>query len=135
MPSTDPVDVITEYFATINRDDFTATAELFASNGVLVAPGFTPISGRERVSAYYGKALRLYPEHRDTPTRTIVAGQTATVEIHFNGRLADGGEIDFNAVDVFDFDEQGLIVRMSSWYDSHAVRTQLRELLGSRQAS
>ena len=36
--------------------------------------------------------------------------------------------MEFDAVDVFDFDDDGKITRLSSWYDSHAVRRRLREL-------
>jgi hypothetical protein len=34
--------------------------------------------------------------------------------------------VGFDAVDVFDLDDDARIARLSSWYDSHAVREQLR---------
>jgi hypothetical protein len=52
--------------------------------------------------------------------------KAATVEIHFSGALASGIPLEFDAVDVFDFDDDGLIVRLTSWYDSHAVRSSLK---------
>jgi len=48
------------------------------------------------------------------------------VEIRFAGALASGARVAFDAVDVFDIDDGGRIARLSSWYDSHAVREQLR---------
>jgi steroid Delta-isomerase len=125
-----PPPVITEYFATINADDFDATAALFADGATLIAPGTEPITGRAGIRSYYVTALRLYPEHRDEPTRVITAGSTVTVEVHFTGRVEAGGRLDFDAVDVFDLDDAGAIVRLSSWYDSHAVRRDVRALLG-----
>ena len=48
------------------------------------------------------------------------------VEIRFSGALASGERVGFDAIDVFDMGDDGLICRLSSWYDSHAVREQLR---------
>ena len=36
--------------------------------------------------------------------------------------------MEFDAIDVFDFDGEGKITRLSSWYDSHSVRARLKEL-------
>jgi hypothetical protein len=58
-----------------------------------------------------------------------LTNSTATVEIHFAGRHANGGEMEFDAVDVFDVNERGEIARLTSWYDSHAVRRRLREIV------
>ncbi len=37
--------------------------------------------------------------------------------------------MEFDAIDVFDLDDDGRIVKLSSWYDSHAVRKALRAAL------
>ena len=60
----------------------------------------------------------------------LVSGTTATVEIRFEGRLACGTPLAFDAVDVFDV-RDGLISRLSSWYDSHAVRAALLDALAA----
>ena len=68
----------------------------------------------------------------------ILAESTATVEITFTGALESGERMEFDAVDVFDFDESGKIARLSSWYDSHAVSRRLeeiRELTGGSPAA
>ena len=90
------------------------------------APGTEWVQGTEAVEGYYRAALGPYPEHRDEPTRTIIADTVATVEIHFKGALASGVGLEFDAVDVFDFDDDGRIMTLTSWYDSHAVRGELR---------
>jgi hypothetical protein len=91
-----------------------------------VAPGVASRRGPEAIEAYFQAALSLYPEHLDDPTRIIVAGRTVTVEIRFTGALASGAPVTFDAVDVFDLDDDARITRLSSWYDSHDVRSQLR---------
>jgi ketosteroid isomerase-like protein len=121
------------YFAGVNEERFADVAALFTEDGELHAPGLLePRRGHADIADYYGAALRPYPEHRDEPTRTIVAGATATVEIHFSGALAGGARLEFDAVDVFDLADDGRIVRLSSWYDSHAVRQWLRAQRESR---
>ena len=117
------------YFEGINAERYDRVAALFAADGVLIAPGIEPRRGAAEIEEYFRSALRLYPEHHDDPTRTIVAGSTATVEIHFTGALESGARMEFDAVDVFDLDDQGRIARLSSWYNSHAVRSQLRAAL------
>jgi ketosteroid isomerase-like protein len=117
---------IQAYFDGINGERYDEVAALFAPDGVIEAPGTEPRRGAEEIERYFEAALRLYPEHLDDPTRTIEAGTTVTVEIHFTGALASGARIEFDAVDVFDLDDQARIVRLTSWYDSHAVREQLR---------
>lgn len=119
-------ELVQAYFDRLNGEDWQGLASLFASDAVLRAPGSRTWKGREEVSAYYRAALAPYPEHRDEPTRVLVAGDTATVEIHFEGRLANGQPLAFDAVDVFDFAD-GHVAELSSWYDSHAVRKQLAQ--------
>jgi ketosteroid isomerase-like protein len=117
------------YFEGINAERYDDVGALFAPDGVLVAPGVAPRRGPAEVADYFRAALRLYPEHYDDPTRIIDAGTTVTVEIHFTGRLENGHPLEFDAVDVFDLDGDGRIARLSSWYDSHAVRKALRAAL------
>jgi uncharacterized protein (TIGR02246 family) len=118
-------ELVSAYFDAINGDDFDAAAQLFAPTAELLAPGTAPRRGHAQIADYLRAALAPYPEHIDEPTRVILAGDTAVAEIRFTGVLASGGRVAFDAVDVFDFDA-GHIARLSSWYDSHAVRTALR---------
>jgi uncharacterized protein (TIGR02246 family) len=114
------------YFEGINSERYDSVAALFTDDGVMIAPGVEPRRGHDEIAQYYRDALRPYPEHLDDPTRVIVAGSTITVEIRFSGALESGHRIEFDAVDIFDLDERGRITQLSSWYDSHAVRRQLK---------
>lgn len=118
---------LTAYFDGINSERYGDVGALFAPDGELKAPGSRWLRGPSEVETYFAAALAPYPEHSDTPTRILVSGNTATVEIHFKGALAGGPAIEFDAVDVFDFDDEGRITRLTSWYDSHDVRSRLRE--------
>ncbi len=114
------------YFDAINGEDFEALKTLFAPTAEVRAPGTPPRRGHAQIAGYLRAALAPFPEHVDEPTRVILAGDTAVAEIRFTGVLASGGRVAFDAVDVFDFDAGGRIARLSSWYDSHAVRNALR---------
>ncbi len=115
------------YFDGINSERYGDVAALFAEETELRAPGTPALRARAEVESYYRAALGPYPQHRDEPTRTLIAGRAATVEIRFTGALASGTPIEFEAVDVFDFDDAGQIIRLTSWYDSHDVRSKLRD--------
>ena len=122
--------VLDAYFDGINGERYGEVGALFAPAGELVAPGTEPRRGPQSIAAYFAAALAPYPVHHDEPTRVILAERTATVEITFTGRLADGTPLGFEAVDVFDFDADARILRLTSWYDSHAVRARLAEARG-----
>ena len=123
------------YFEGINDERYDDVGALFADDGVLTAPGVSPRVGPEQIAAYFRKALTHYPKHYDDPVRIIEAGSVVTVEIHFTGELENGAPMEFDAVDVFDLDDAGRIVKMSSWYDSHAVRKTLRAALEHGRAA
>ena len=125
---------IRAYFEGINAERYDQVAALFAPDGALIAPGTPPRRGPAEIEEYFKAALRNYPEHLDDPTRIVVADRTVTVEIRFTGALVSGARIEFDAVDVFDLDGEGRIERLSSWYDSHAVRARLREALATEAA-
>lgn len=122
---------VTAYFTGINAERYADVAAMFAPHGELRAPGSGPRRGAE-IAAYFTVALAGYPEHLDVPGRVLHSGDSATVEIHFTGRTGSGFEIEFDAIDVFDFDAESQILRLTSWYDSHAVRQLLRR---SREAA
>ena len=55
---------IANYFATINREEFTETASLFAEDGAMLAPFEKPIVGKEKITAYLAKeatGMKLLP--------------------------------------------------------------------------
>jgi ketosteroid isomerase-like protein len=114
------------YFDAVNREDYAAMSGLFTPDAELVAPGAQPRRGPQEIAEYLRAALAPYPEHVDEPTRIIDAGSTVVVEIRFAGAVASGARVTFDAVDLFDLGDDGRIARLSSWYDSYAVREQLR---------
>lgn len=55
---------IANYFATINQEEFSQTAALFAEDGEMLAPFAEPIIGRENIAAYLAEeatGMKLLP--------------------------------------------------------------------------
>ena len=89
--------VIGAYFDAINSERYDDVAQLFAEDGILIAPGMRPRQGRDDIAAYFPKVLARYPEHFDDATRVLVDGRAAAVEIDFTGKLDTGDPIAFGA--------------------------------------
>lgn len=56
---------ILNYFSTVNQEEFTQTASLFAEHGSLLAPFEKPIIGRVKIAAYLSKeakGMKLLPQ-------------------------------------------------------------------------
>jgi ketosteroid isomerase-like protein len=117
---------IAAYFAAVNARDWDRLAHVFADDAEIRPPGVEPRRGRDDVLAYYPPLLATFAEHHDEPTRIHVAGDVVTVEIAFTGRTVEGAPLAFDAVDVFDLDAEGRIVRLSLWYDTRSVIRQLK---------
>jgi ketosteroid isomerase-like protein len=114
-------EAITTYFSAINAEDWDRLATIWRDDAELHAVGGRPRKGKDEIVKFYPRTLAPWKDHLDDPTRFVVAGDTVTVEIHFTGRSADGVEVEFDAVDVFDLVD-GKIATVTNWYDTSAVR-------------
>ncbi|QJY45424.1 nuclear transport factor 2 family protein [Pseudonocardia broussonetiae] len=117
--------VVDGYFAALNEHRFADLEPLWHPDGELHAVGAPPRIGREAVLAHFPAVLAGFAEHHDRVTRVLRDGDAVVTEIRFEGRLHDGRPVAFDAVDVFDL-RDGVIVRLSSWYDTAAVARQVR---------
>lgn len=117
-------EALTTYFDSINNEDWDRLATVWQDDAELIPVGARTRRGKDEIVKFYPKTLAPWKEHLDDPTRVIVAGDTVTAEIHFTGKSADGVEVEFDAVDVFDLVD-GRIQRLTNWYDVAAVRALL----------
>jgi ketosteroid isomerase-like protein len=117
-------DVVLRYFDCVNNDRWAELRELWHPECVT-----TPVDGPKRhgvdeVLELYPLLLQPFPQHLDDPTRILVSGDSATVEIRFTGTTHDGRVVEFDALDVFDL-EDGRIRFLRYWYDSAPILAQL----------
>lgn len=118
-----PEDLLPRYFHSLDTEDWTTMRELWHPDGEMRAPGARPRVGVEDVLGYFAHLFDPWKVHEDRPVRIIpsASGTSATVEVLFVGTMQDGREAQFDAVDVFDF-EDGRIRKLSNWYDLVYVR-------------
>lgn len=113
-------ELVDKYFDAVNNHRWDQLGELFHPD-VIVQHGMTlSTTGREKAIKLLAAVVGQLAEHEDTPTRTLIDGNVAVVEIKFTGARADGTAVEFEAVDVIDTDGV-LITKVASWYDSAAV--------------
>lgn len=115
---------IRDYFRCLDEEDWAGMEALWTVDGELRAVGARPRHGREEVLGFFAKLFTPWREHEDRPTRLVIAGDVVTAEVTFTGTTADGREVSFDAVDVFDLRE-GRIAALSNWYDIALARKAL----------
>ncbi len=118
--------LVERYFECANTEDWDGMRELWHDDAEFVAVGARPRVGREEIVAYFPHIFSLWSEHRDEPTRILVAGDVVTAEVRFTGRTPGGKRVEFDAVDVIDV-RDGKILRLTNWYDIAYARKQLAE--------
>jgi ketosteroid isomerase-like protein len=115
--------VVLRYFRCLDTEDWDGMRRLWRDDGRLRAVGARPRDGVDEVIGYFSKLFTPWPAHEDRPVRLIISEQDQTVlaEVEFTGRTADGRDVRFDAVDVFDFVD-GRIAKLSNWYDIDYAR-------------
>ncbi len=115
--------VIMRYFECLDTENWEGMREIWHEDGRLRAVGARPRNDREGMIEYFSKIFMPWQEHVDKPTRLIVSERDGTVvaEVTFTGRTADGREVSFDAIDVFDLVD-GRIAKLTNWYDIDYAR-------------
>ena len=119
-----PLETVKDYFAALNAEDWELMDSVLHPDLDLIPTNSRPRTGSDKAIAMFQKIFEQFPIHNDNPTRFLEAGSTVVVEISFSGATADGTEVAFDAVDVFDV-ENGRIYRLSQWFDSAALAAML----------
>jgi ketosteroid isomerase-like protein len=111
---------VTNYFDALNGEDWEGFRALWADDAAVLAVGARPRYGVDDVMNLYRSIFEHWSRHLDVPGRTLVDGDTVTVEVHFVGTTDEGREVEFDAVDVIDLEGER-IKRVTTWYDTARV--------------
>jgi ketosteroid isomerase-like protein len=117
-------EAVTAYFESLNDEDWDRLATIWAADVSVLAVGARPRHGADEAMSLFKKLFKHWPKHLDIPGRTLIDGNTVTVEVHFVGTTEDGLVVEFDAVDVIDLEGQK-IKRLSNWYDTARVRAMI----------
>jgi uncharacterized protein (TIGR02246 family) len=119
-------DLLKSYFRSLDAEDWETMRSLWHEDGSMVAVGARPRLGVDAIVEFFSKLFVPWQVHEDKPTRVLICGDTATVEVTFTGTTQDGRQVSFDAVDVIDV-EDGRLRRISNWYDIAYARRVLTE--------
>lgn len=113
-------DLVERYFAAVNARDWDAFAATLHPEVTIRQGDLLGAAGVDAVTRLYRAIVAQYDEHEDRPTRMLVDGPWAAVEITFTGRLVGGAPLTFPAFDVIEVDDDR-IRTVSTWYDTAVV--------------
>jgi ketosteroid isomerase-like protein len=112
--------LVEKYFDAVNNHKWEQLADVFHPD-VTIQHGMTlNTQGRDKAVRLLQAVVRQFEKHEDLPTRYVIEGDVAAVEIRFSGRRRDGKPLSFDAVDIIDTDGES-ITRVVSWYDTAEV--------------
>ncbi|HEM7808761.1 nuclear transport factor 2 family protein [Burkholderia multivorans] len=112
---------IDTYLQALERGDVAAICALFAPDAQI----HSPFLGWMAPAPFFEKVAAASGQSRITPIDICVSttgARRATGYFVYDWGLKDGSVVTFECVDVFEFDEAGLIEQMKIVYDTHPVR-------------
>ncbi|KWD82969.1 nuclear transport factor 2 family protein [Burkholderia ubonensis] len=110
------------YLKALERGDTAAICALFTPDARI----FSPFLGWMEPGPFFAKVESASGQSRITPIDICVSAtgaRRATGYFVYDWGLKDGSSVRFECVDVFEFDDSGLIERMVIVYDTHPVRS------------
>jgi len=117
------------YLKALERGDVAAICALFTPDARI----FSPFLGWMQPTPFFEKVVSASGQSRITTIDICVSAtgaRRATGYFVYDWGLKDGSAVQFECVDVFEFDESGLVERMVIVYDTHPVR----EAVGDKYA-
>ncbi|TKC92580.1 nuclear transport factor 2 family protein [Trinickia terrae] len=113
---------IRTYLQALERGNVDAICALFTPDARI----FSPFLGWMQPAPFFAKVDAASGESKITPIDICISATgapRATGYFIYDWGLKDGSAVRFECVDVFEFDDSGLIERMIIVYDTHPVRS------------
>ena len=129
MNSAHCTDIVRRYLRLLEAGDVDGMAALFAPDGQV----YSPFLGWNPPRPFFAQVVAASGRSRIETLDILVSAQDAPRAIGYfiyHWQLKDGTFVDFACCDVFDFDDQGRIARMTIVYDTHPVRAQVGNKYG-----
>lgn len=118
------VDTVAQYLACLERGDVDALSALFSVD----AQVFSPFLGWMAPHPFFTKVRDASGQSRIETLDILVSAQGAARAVGYfiyHWQLKDGSTVHFDCADVFDFDPEGRIARMTIVYDTHPIRAEV----------
>ncbi len=118
--------IVRSYFALLTASDVVSIVALFAEDGFVESP----VLGRMPAGDFYRTLDDASTQKVLTVHRVLSSDDNRVHAAHFtyDWTLAKGGQIEFDGVDLFEFNDDDKIVSMKIFYDTHPTR----EVVGNK---
>ncbi len=114
------------YFLAIRAMDADAFANTFAEDGTTCDPmGTPPISGRDGIREFLSSICKNFKSVSLTEESIFVAGNGAAVKWTGKGTSANGKEVRFEGIDVFEINQDGKIQSVWAYWNPAEMIAQL----------
>jgi steroid Delta-isomerase len=119
---------VQRYFAATRAMDVTAWLACFADNAVSHDPyGGQPVQGKEELRNFFLSVATAFKEIGFTENFVTVVGNRAAVKFTARGTGKNGKAAIGEGIDIFEFNDHGIIQTMWGYWDPAAMMAQLQE--------
>ncbi|MEZ4886374.1 MAG: nuclear transport factor 2 family protein [Chitinophagales bacterium] len=121
-------ETIQSYLHALERGDEYGVLQLFADNAIVISP----LYGRMKANDFYEQLFEDTAQSLITLLQIFKGAQPGSASAHFRYRwtLEDEQPVTFEAVDIFEFDNQKKISKLTIIYDTVYVREAFERLRG-----
>ena len=126
------IDIINRYLALLAAGDVRGIVSLFSLQGTV----HSPFLGVQPVGKFFDLLKAATRRSVIEEPEVFVSGvgsRRASSCFTYQWELADGAQVSFRCIDLFDFDEQGLIEMMTIVYDTAPIREAVDDKYRSAQ--
>ena len=118
--------VVRAYFLAIRAMDPEAIASTFADDGTTYDPvGSAGVTGREAIREFFSSIFKNFKSAALTEDSIFVAGDGAAVKWTGKGTSANGKNVNFEGIDVFEVDVDGKIRTIRAYWNPAEMIAQL----------
>ncbi|MDT5063060.1 MAG: hypothetical protein QOH63_3519 [Acidobacteriota bacterium] len=118
---------IKAYFAALRAMDTESWVATFAPDGVSYDPvGAPPTAGHDALRQFLTAILAAFDKVGLTEDHVFIAGNGAAVKWTGRGKGKNGRDVRFEGIDIFEFNDDGLIQTVRAYWNPAEVMMQLQ---------
>jgi ketosteroid isomerase-like protein len=122
-------EMVKGFYSALSARDVETVTDLFAPHAVAHLPvGALPLEDPTSIRAWFEGMLGLFSRLSFEPQSVFVSGPAAAAKWRAEGSDDRGGEVTFEGIDVFEFDEEEGIEMLMGFWDPAAVIERLRSV-------
>ena len=119
-------DVVANFYATLRSNDVEAWLTNFSENAIAFDPvGTPPLEGHTGLRKFMSGVLEQFETFGLTEDDIFLVPPAAAVKWTGRGRGKNGRQIEFQGIDVFEFDDDGKILSLKAYWDVAPVMAAL----------